>query len=151
MKEKLKSWINLIIWTWHCFIDVLAVPKNLHFSYTMCPRFLAAADLLRVHYGTVGWGTKAQFFCPPYLKTWFFYVQFLMLNWMAPSEFYVSIGPLLTYWWHNGNIKFCWCHSIQHKLHRKIRFLNMADKSVRFVPHPTVKKVNILPLDLQQV
>ena len=25
---------------------------------------------------TVGWGTKAQCFCPPYLKTWFFYVVF---------------------------------------------------------------------------
>ena len=25
---------------------------------------------------TVGWGTKDQCFCPPYLKTWFFYVVF---------------------------------------------------------------------------
>ena len=25
---------------------------------------------------TVGWGTKAQCFCPPYLKTWFSYVDF---------------------------------------------------------------------------
>ena len=25
---------------------------------------------------TVGWGTKAQCFHPPYLKTWFFYVVF---------------------------------------------------------------------------
>ena len=27
-------------------------------------------------YLTVGWGTKAQCFCPPYFKTWFFYVVF---------------------------------------------------------------------------
>ena len=25
---------------------------------------------------TVGWGTKAQCFCLPYLKTWFFYIVF---------------------------------------------------------------------------
>ena len=25
---------------------------------------------------TVGWGTKCQCFCSPYLKTWFFYVVF---------------------------------------------------------------------------
>ena len=31
---------------------------------------------------TMGWGTKAQFFCPPYLKTWFFYLVFnAELNW----------------------------------------------------------------------
>ena len=41
---------------------------------------------------TVGWGTKAQCFCPPYLKTWFFYAVF-----NAESEFCVSVAPLLTY------------------------------------------------------
>ena len=30
----------------------------------------------RVSVDTAGWGTKAQYFRPPYLETWFFYVVF---------------------------------------------------------------------------
>ena len=39
-----------------------------------CNAHCASRKALQV--STVGWGAKAQCFCPPYSKTWFFYVAF---------------------------------------------------------------------------
>ena len=47
----------------------LAISKTLFWICDVIT-FFSISDL------TVGWGTKAQCFCPPYLKTWFFYVLF---------------------------------------------------------------------------
>ena len=64
---------------------------------------------------TVGWGTKAQCFCPPYLKTWFFYVVFnAELN-----------GTIRILCFHHDIIDLMWpskaqlCHSLSIMVWRK--------------------------------
>ena len=56
-------WI-MALWSWISFVVLLVLVRNLQLYFECFYTY------------TVGWGTKAQCFCPPYLKTWFFYVVF---------------------------------------------------------------------------
>ena len=72
---------------------------------------------------TVGWGTKAQCFSPSYLKTLFFYVVF-------NAELNGTIRILCFRW---AIIDLPWAVAQHWKLHRKIRFLNTADKNIELL------------------
>ena len=102
--------------------------------------------------GTVGWGTKAQCFCPLYLKTWFFYVVFnaelngtiriLCFCHAIIDLLWPSWALLIHRWsimvWRKRKILMVPINSALKTTQKNQVFEYGGQKHWAFIPHPTV-------------